>query len=356
MVRGPRSTTPRRRRTRGEELRAGGGSAKWEGIFEGIVYRHTFDDHLRRLNEAGPGLARLAFAGRGRRLLHRQAPAPAPPSWARRARAARTVRGGRRTLRNHAPAADAGRPLDDGDAAGDALLPEPSRRLGARAASGRPRRSRRSPRTSTVAGTTSASSRTSSQARFEAIPRFNTADALRAFYELYAEKQGKERWGDKTPDYIKRMRQIKRVLPEARFIHVIRDGRDVTLSTNKRIVERGHRDPLPAKRSARRWRNRIEKARADGPKLGEYLEIRYEDLVDRHRADAQARLRVHRARVRAGDAPLPRDGLRAPVRDGRSDARAATGAPSARRASGSRPTRSPPSRPPRSGSRSGART
>ncbi|HYH62151.1 MAG TPA: hypothetical protein VD766_09825 [Solirubrobacterales bacterium] len=34
------------------ELRAGGGSAKWEGIFEGIVYRHTFDDHLRRLNEA----------------------------------------------------------------------------------------------------------------------------------------------------------------------------------------------------------------------------------------------------------------------------------------------------------------
>jgi Sulfotransferase family len=117
------------------------------------------------------------------------------------------------------------------------------------------------------------------QARFEAIPRFNASDALRAFYELYAEKQGKDRWGDKTPDYIKRMRKIKRVLPEARFILVIRDGRDVALSTNKRIAERGHRDPLPAKRSARRWRNRIEKARGDGPKLGEYLEIRFEDLV-----------------------------------------------------------------------------
>jgi len=37
------------------ELRAGGGSAKWEGIFEGIVYRHTFDDHLLRLNEAARG-------------------------------------------------------------------------------------------------------------------------------------------------------------------------------------------------------------------------------------------------------------------------------------------------------------
>jgi hypothetical protein len=115
--------------------------------------------------------------------------------------------------------------------------------------------------------------------RFESIDRFNVSDALRAFYELYAEKQGKPRWGDKTPTYVKTMRRIKRVLPEARFIHVIRDGRDVTLSNNKRMMERGHRDPVPAARSARRWRNRIEKARADGPHLGEYLEIRYEDLV-----------------------------------------------------------------------------
>jgi hypothetical protein len=115
--------------------------------------------------------------------------------------------------------------------------------------------------------------------RFEAIPRFNAPDALRAFYELYAEKQGKERWGDKTPPYVKTMRRIKRVLPEAGFIHVIRDGRDVALSNNKRVIERGHREPVPAARSARRWKRRILKARADGPHLGEYIEIRYEDLV-----------------------------------------------------------------------------
>ncbi|MDQ3729490.1 MAG: sulfotransferase [Actinomycetota bacterium] len=117
------------------------------------------------------------------------------------------------------------------------------------------------------------------QSRFEALPHFNASDALRAFYELYAEKQGKSRWGDKTPTYVKTMRRIKRVLPEASFVHVVRDGRDVTLSNNKRRAERGHRDPVPAARAARQWRNRISKARADGPKLGEYFEIRYEDLV-----------------------------------------------------------------------------
>jgi len=37
------------------ELRAGEGSAKREAIFEGIVYRHTFDEHLKRLNEAAQG-------------------------------------------------------------------------------------------------------------------------------------------------------------------------------------------------------------------------------------------------------------------------------------------------------------
>ena len=37
------------------ELRAGEGSAKWEAVFEGIVYRQTFDDHLKRLTQAGRG-------------------------------------------------------------------------------------------------------------------------------------------------------------------------------------------------------------------------------------------------------------------------------------------------------------
>ena len=31
---------------------------------------------------------------------------------------------------------------------------------------------------------------------------------MRAFFELYAEREGKPRWGDKTPDYVERMQQI----------------------------------------------------------------------------------------------------------------------------------------------------
>jgi hypothetical protein len=116
-------------------------------------------------------------------------------------------------------------------------------------------------------------------ARFEAIPSFNATDALRTFYALYAENQGKARWGDKTPDYIRKMPAIKRFLPEARFIHVIRDGRDVSLSNNKRIAERGHRRPLTAVRSADRWKTSILNARKHAPNLSDYIEVRYEDLV-----------------------------------------------------------------------------
>ena len=94
--------------------------------------------------------------------------------------------------------------------------------------------------------------------------------AVRCFYEAYAKREGKPRWGEKTPAYVTKMRLIERALPEARFIHVIRDGRDVTLS----VLDRTVRD-YTAGDIARRWQRKIEKARAIEPKLSHYIEVRY---------------------------------------------------------------------------------
>src|SRR6188472_2831340 len=78
-------------------------------------------------------------------------------------------------------------------------------------------------------------------ARWRQLERFESGPALRAFYEMYAERQGKPRYGEKTPAYVKSIVKIEGALPEARFVHVIRDGRDVALSRWKRTL--GDKDP-----------------------------------------------------------------------------------------------------------------
>jgi hypothetical protein len=115
--------------------------------------------------------------------------------------------------------------------------------------------------------------------RLRQLKPLNAPDSIRAFYGLYAERAGKPRWGDKTPRYVTSMAKLARAIPEARFVHMIRDGRDVALSTNRRLVElRGSR-PVPAERMAKRWRHRILSARRVEQVKGRYMEIRYEDLV-----------------------------------------------------------------------------
>ena len=118
--------------------------------------------------------------------------------------------------------------------------------------------------------------------RITALHPVTAADSIRAFYMLYAEREGKSRYGDKTPGYIQEMRRIQRVLPEARFVHIIRDGRDVSLSHM-----RMNWGPEDYEQSARLWRNRIRRAQKIAPTVDHYMEVHFEDIV----ADTEGSLR-----------------------------------------------------------------
>jgi len=109
---------------------------------------------------------------------------------------------------------------------------------------------------------------------FLKLDPFDITEALRYFYRTYAERQGKPRWGDKSPGYGWTMHRVDRVMPEAYFIHLIRDGRDVTLSLLAR-----HEDAPRAGGQARHWKTRVLKTRKLGGEVRHYMELRYEDLI-----------------------------------------------------------------------------
>jgi hypothetical protein len=120
-------------------------------------------------------------------------------------------------------------------------------------------------------------------------------DFVARIFDRYAARAGKPLAGDKTPGYVRRMRQIHELWPRARFVQIIRDPRDVCLSMldwrgGERTV--GHYGTWyidPAVSTALYWRYSVAIGREAGTALGPdlYHEVRYEDLV----ADAERELR-----------------------------------------------------------------
>jgi LPS sulfotransferase NodH len=109
---------------------------------------------------------------------------------------------------------------------------------------------------------------------------------LRVTMEAVARKQGVRRWADCTPDHILYVREIKREIPDALIIHIIRDGRDVALS----FAQQGWSHPLPWDRphqlgvAALYWSWVVDQGRKCGLNLGaDYTEVRYEELVENPR-------------------------------------------------------------------------
>ncbi|MCY4087851.1 MAG: sulfotransferase [Actinomycetia bacterium] len=109
------------------------------------------------------------------------------------------------------------------------------------------------------------------------------AEVIRAVYEVYAEARGKARYGDKTPAYMRHLRLLDHVFPQASYVHIVRDGRDAGRS----FLSMQRRPPLDWSRPrglsafACQWRDEVERARLFGRAhaAGRYLELRYEDVV-----------------------------------------------------------------------------
>ena len=111
------------------------------------------------------------------------------------------------------------------------------------------------------------------------------AEIVDAVYRAYAEPRGASRWGDKTPRYVLDIPLFDRLFPGSRFVHIVRDGRDVAMSL--RSVRFGPNDPMGA---AAFWSRRVRAGRRDGGRLGpgRYAEVRYEGLI----ADPERELRA----------------------------------------------------------------
>jgi hypothetical protein len=112
----------------------------------------------------------------------------------------------------------------------------------------------------------------------------NGGDFLCVIMEQMARKQGVERWADSTPEHLLYLHRIKETIPNALVIHIIRDGRDVALSTDKQgYIRRLAWDKTPSVMVAGvYWEWMVNKGRRDGSDLGgDYTEVRFEELIGR---------------------------------------------------------------------------
>jgi len=120
------------------------------------------------------------------------------------------------------------------------------------------------------------------------LEHFHTGgDFLRIVMGEVAAHQGVERWAVYDPDSVLHVPRIKDDIPDARFVHIVRDGRDVALS----LAKMGGFRPFPWSRQSRGlpetalyWQWMVRAGRQHGRKIAsDYLEIHYEDLVTQPR-------------------------------------------------------------------------
>ena len=102
------------------------------------------------------------------------------------------------------------------------------------------------------------------------------AAILDAVFRHFAAAESKRRWCEKTPQHVQHLVALGTMFPHAKFIHVIRDGRDCAASFHRRW----QRQP---ELTIFRWKKVVAMGHAQGRELGSsrYREVRYEDLTAR---------------------------------------------------------------------------
>lgn len=101
-------------------------------------------------------------------------------------------------------------------------------------------------------------------------------DLVEIVYRWHMEIEGKSRWGDKTPAYIGIIPALAAMFGDAKFIHLIRDGRDVV----KSFQRQGWLGPW-MHGCAKEWLKAVEwDLKLGKTQLNErILRVRYEELV-----------------------------------------------------------------------------
>jgi Sulfotransferase family len=113
------------------------------------------------------------------------------------------------------------------------------------------------------------------------------ATLVTAVYDLYGEIRRKRLVGDKTPRYVRHIPTLHGLWPQAKFVHLIRDGRDVCVSVRnwdketRFVTSVSSFDEDPVSTIALWWEQLVRLGREAGEEVPArlYHEIRYEKLV-----------------------------------------------------------------------------
>jgi hypothetical protein len=100
----------------------------------------------------------------------------------------------------------------------------------------------------------------------------------RAYAKILAGKPGATHIVDKHPGYSRHVALIKRFIPGARFIHIVRDGRDVAASMIAVHAKMGFA-PSNVSAAATKWKTFVLAAREAAQFTNDYIEVHYEDFL-----------------------------------------------------------------------------